>query len=1253
MQDIPDCLSRRYKALDKFIDDLSTFEPSPVDCSTNDPGIRLLCNFWNILKEDPDVNLSQAVQQRMCVNTRSGLFGSQHISCYMAGCCNKNEDKKQEPPSKPKTVCSKPSSDSTQKHKCRAAKSKSTSPPPADELPLNKVLCNLKEAASFEKKCQTKVNDLLETQTHLQEQIQVLEQREKEGIQLLKQADCMWSCMEETYKKKIAESMERQKDLLKQLKEVEASSTKWRKNKKDLEFQMDNINKCHQEMIEKKNQKSSDIKCIKMEIEDFKKRIESNKKDIDSVKKSFGTKKQVSDNKIANIAKEVTRLENVLKEEQNRKKLKEQEGANYIKDAREDLQKLCKVLLQKKLEKEDMRAVGDALLLEVELLKESYDQCKDKCKNKQESIEEEIKSIDKEIAEFKVKCIQCHQCTDTIDIRKFCIDCPRCVNERDCLYEADHCNPDNSLDCVCTTVKQKFLDNVFDNMYTVLERQVKSGPGKAVADAVLNCLKRSRNGKLNSETRKILQDFILTTVKKNLNLTIVGGAVKTRCEMDAETYKQLMLCLKQVKVTKPVKVDKGTESKKEPCRRWGGTSECNCPKGPKECVCTKKAPQRPNEPTSCPPIEDKEDKGETVSCPYKETAACGPDCAMHELPSTVGSEVASWKPNPCQGPTCQFKNMRAAQCVLGPESLSTYSNTKISGCEIPCKCENSSTDPYVCYKDTKQVKAEKDTICDCKTAVDPKVNENNNIVVPTEKVKIHEDNNINTGTSKNSLNDINPIIFKSFSGDLKIALNQKVVEEINKNLQQGTNVYVALRKTDNGKLVFSIHSDVSISTHDKIFLPKKSPSGNIILEAYKPIYQKSYDNLNKESHDESNLVNHKDPKLLDRKDLKNLNLSKVKGPKSESEINCRMHKVEVKGVNTKNSVTYVLKETRSGNFQVILDKEYEIYNKQVIKEYEGDNNIEYVQLLNSESGHFILNFKEDQNNDDTKNALIVKTESGSLNVLVNKFNTDLSNIRDSKASIMTANALNELLSKSISISKECNSNNSRKSQLPNMKSNSDSNLYKKDKLYSIDNKNTFHEDIELIKNNESKAIATSCNARCHDNSCNKSKCVCKNICYKSKQWFWENSVRETNKNICGISNVKQEKNFFQSNNTNEFILCKGHDDVQVLKKPPHTEKNPCGCCLNLEKISKERRLCVLNDSYPYGVNNYESISSDLLKNSNCYNKDGNIDKYNFETYNENESLINEKKDSQSNFRWDSMEYFPPQLPPFLREFTYI
>lgn len=58
----------------------------------------------------------------------------------------------------------------------------------------------------------------METQIELKAQIQTLEQREKDGAKLLKEADCMWSCMEEEYKNKIALSIERQKELLKQVK---------------------------------------------------------------------------------------------------------------------------------------------------------------------------------------------------------------------------------------------------------------------------------------------------------------------------------------------------------------------------------------------------------------------------------------------------------------------------------------------------------------------------------------------------------------------------------------------------------------------------------------------------------------------------------------------------------------------------------------------------------------------------------------------------------------------------------------------------------------------------------------------------------------------------------------------------------------------------------------------------------------------------------------------------------------------------
>lgn len=162
--------------------------------------------------------------------------------------------------------------------------------------------------------------------------------------------------------------------------------------------------------------------------------------------------------------------------------------------------------------------------------------CKDKCKRKQDSLGQELNKVEAELAAFKVKCLKCNQCTDTSDQRYFCNDCPRCAAHRECLIQGDTCSTDDKEACVCQMVKQKLLDNVFENMYTVLERQIQSPSGKAIANQVLNTLKSSRNGKLNAGTRNILQEFILTTVKKKLNLTIVGGAVKTRCEVSIISF---------------------------------------------------------------------------------------------------------------------------------------------------------------------------------------------------------------------------------------------------------------------------------------------------------------------------------------------------------------------------------------------------------------------------------------------------------------------------------------------------------------------------------------------------------------------------------------------------------------------------------------------------------------------------------------------------------------------------------------------
>ncbi|XP_022828315.1 uncharacterized protein LOC111357743 [Spodoptera litura] len=711
MREIPECLNRRYQMLDKLIKDLSSAGPpeeavSPQPSTAgNDVGVKLMCDFWNILKEDPECDLPQEVHQRLCGRDSVGLYGPQQVECYLA--CK----------SKSKESLARQKQDAAMQRVKRITVPKEGKPKPScpevcqndgEKLPLTQVLFNIKEAASFDKKCHVRLEELMLTQKELVEQIQNLEEKERQGTDLLKQADCMWCCMEESYKKKILESQNRNKVLMAQMKEIDASCIKWRKHKKDLEFQLTNINQCGDDIKEKLHQKNNDLKVMGMEIEEFKRRIASNTKDLDVAKNSYRSKREASDGRMATMASKMKKLQQKISLEKKAKTEKENEGSSYVKEAREDLQKICRLLLQKKLESEDLLAEKEALFQEIDLLKQTWDTCKEKCKKKEKTIADELAKIDKELTTFRVKCIKCHQCVDTADVRKYCTDCPRCLAERDCLYSTDHCSPDHSMDCVCMSVKQKFLDNVFENMYTVLERQTKTCPGKAVADCVLNCLKRSRNGKLNQETKRVLQDFILSTVKKNLNLTIVGGAVKTRCEMDSETYKQLMLCLKDVTVTRPVKEDKGTGAKKDPCNRWGGTNECNCPKGPKACVCNK-APKPPTDPSSCglqPPDEDPESCEKT--CPLREPLACSTDCGMLGMPGAPDN----WRREPCAGPSCPFsKNMRAAQCVLGPDPLSSAQKAHPVPPNIPkksledkpatCTCGSKVIKQCPCHKDRR------------------------------------------------------------------------------------------------------------------------------------------------------------------------------------------------------------------------------------------------------------------------------------------------------------------------------------------------------------------------------------------------------------------------------------------------------------------------------------------------------------------------------------------------------------------------
>ncbi|VVD00557.1 unnamed protein product [Leptidea sinapis] len=117
--------------------------------------------------------------------------------------------------------CKKSVTQEQQKSTCCSSRTGSSTPGSTKETePLSKVLNNLNEAASFDRKCNDKISALLATQQELQDQIIHLEHREQEGAELLRQADNMWTSMEECYKKKLKESQDRQQELMKQRQKV-------------------------------------------------------------------------------------------------------------------------------------------------------------------------------------------------------------------------------------------------------------------------------------------------------------------------------------------------------------------------------------------------------------------------------------------------------------------------------------------------------------------------------------------------------------------------------------------------------------------------------------------------------------------------------------------------------------------------------------------------------------------------------------------------------------------------------------------------------------------------------------------------------------------------------------------------------------------------------------------------------------------------------------------------------------------------
>ncbi|XP_037969264.2 uncharacterized protein LOC105391316 isoform X1 [Plutella xylostella] len=995
MPQVPPCLSRRYEAMDQLVSELTgstedtSGEPPEV---IQDPAIRLMCDLWLVMKENPDIDVVEALQKCKQEAAKKCPGRQRPVSLYPCAANPACDLQGQRNPAEGVSrgrICS-------GKLACR----RFNQPDKREDLtsdqgdsqdrvaPISKVLNNLNAVTEMNKKFQEQLEDVEQTEKQLEDKMKQLEDKEREGLELLKEADCMWNCMESAYQQKLKESEDKQSQLIDEVHKIEKTISKWRRGYRDLELQMKKVGKVEKEIEEKKLKRENDINCLNLEIENLKKQIKKDDTAIEASKKAFESKKKACDEKVSTFTKKTAALEKELAEEIRNRKQADIEGQKEIKAARDELNNLSKKLLEKKLANQDILAEYGALMKDVELLKENKELCKQRCKSKSEAIDKELQEIEEEMANFTIQCSRCHQTTDTDDVRKFCTDCPRCLKERSCYVEQGVCCPDSGSDCVCMSVKEKFIGNVFENMCSYLEAKSKSASSQNVADTVLDCLKSSLNGKLNNETKALLKDFIMSSLKKNLNSIIIGGAVKTRCEMDLETYNQLMLCLKQINVSPASKDDKG-QSKLAPCPRWGGSSECQCKKSGKlsGCPCAKKAPPPTFAP--CPPT-----KGQT--CKNTKKIVCDTTCCIDE-----GEDD---EPEPsCDNKKCStsFKHtMRAAQCSLDIDALPV---DPIADSLNQAEKEDQTNYCFSPFEVEHQLQG--DTLHLIKDVMKA-----TNTEISTIDKTLPSDAGTKSYATKFALMDSRGTAtdFSAESTNLNVSLDKYVnapsvigsetLLSVTADLKNYDVVAIApiAEKRNDTENNISVKGNTEDNDHrmDPKFLPKQFSNNEIVgygpgKSSLKEIFHITKDPFDSKQISES--VKSIDTPIPSKQtasdmsqDVKQNNVLKISvhpTPYNKKKLST------IDNFHLTNHPT-VLRTTPSRNYLIILDKEFEKESSQLIADFIGEENKRVVEIVDVKESEICLILKDDDDDvsnvsiNDVNKALLVITACGNIKLSV-------------------------------------------------------------------------------------------------------------------------------------------------------------------------------------------------------------------------------------------------------------------------------
>uniref|UniRef100_A0A2A4JNN8 Uncharacterized protein n=1 Tax=Heliothis virescens TaxID=7102 RepID=A0A2A4JNN8_HELVI len=189
---------------------------------------------------------------------------------------------------------------------------------------------------------------------------------------------------------------------------------------------------------------------------------------------------------------------------------------------------------------------------------------------------------------------------------------------------------------------------------------------------------------------------------------------------------------------------------------------------------------------------------------------------------------------------------------------------------------------------------------------------------------------------------------------------------------------------------------------------------------------------------------------------------------SEKQSTEDLFKVIVTGVTTiPVELPAVLKMTPSENYIILLDKEFEKHCKDTFNEFVGCKTECIVDLRRTCSGDYIIGLDTEGNAPaDKKNALLVKSSSGNLKVLVRGpvFEALLPEVSE-KSSVSSAKAFGHIITKLPASSREIHRENLRKSKRLDKKASSDTHLYEKVNIQ--ENKELLSEPSAVLKRTES------------------------------------------------------------------------------------------------------------------------------------------------------------------------------------------